>query len=74
MQFLNNDRVTFHLIANVLLFKWGSFFLTFSLASFFPSLANSKQRSYIRMEHGNYHLLSWVGALARSYLPSVAGE
>lgn len=40
----------------------------------FPSLANSKQRSYIRMEHGNYHLLSWVGALARSYLPSVAGE
>jgi len=40
----------------------------------FPSLANSKQCSYIRMEHGNYHLLSWVGALARSYLPSVAGE
>lgn len=40
----------------------------------FPSLANSKQHSYIRMEHGNYHLLSWVGALARSYLPSVAGE
>lgn len=40
----------------------------------FPSLTNSKQRSYIRMEHGNYHLLSWVGALARSYLPSVAGE
>lgn len=40
----------------------------------FTSLANSKQRSYIRMEHGNYHLLSWVGALARSYLPSVAGE
>lgn len=43
-------------------------------SQFFPSLANSKQRSYIRMEHGNYHLLSWVGALARSYLPSVAGE
>lgn len=40
----------------------------------FPSLANSKQCKYIRMEHGNYHLLSWVGALARSYLPSVAGE
>lgn len=39
-----------------------------------PSLANSKQWSYIRMEHSNYHLLSWVGALARSYLPSVAGE
>lgn len=51
-----------------------SLFLTFSPASFFPSLANSKQHSYIRMEHGNYHLLSWVGALACSYLPSVAGE
>lgn len=52
----------------------GSLFLTFSPASFFPFLPNSKQWSYIRMEHGNYHLLSWVGALAHSYLPSVAGE
>lgn len=29
MQFLNNDRLTFHLSANVLLFKWGAFFSHF---------------------------------------------
>lgn len=73
MQFLNNDRVTFHLTANVLLFKWEAFSHIFP-SRLFSSLANSKQCSYIRMEHGNYHLLSWVGALACSYLPSVAGE
>lgn len=33
---MNNDRVTFHLTANVLLFKWGAFFVSFSPASFFP--------------------------------------
>lgn len=36
MQFLNNDRVTFHLTANVLLFKWGAFFSHFPQPAFFP--------------------------------------
>lgn len=71
--FLNNDRVTFHLTANVLLFKWGAFFLSFSPASFFPP--SLIQSSSATLEWNMAIITFYLGwARARSYLPSVAAE
>lgn len=70
MQFLNNDRVTFHLTANVLLFKWGAFFLTFSPASFFSTPPSLIQSSGATLEWNMAIItfyLGWVRLLALTF-------
>lgn len=59
MQFLNNDRVTFHLTANVLLFKWGTFF------SHFPQPALPPPPSLIQSSAAT---LEWNMAIITFYL------